>query len=143
MRAGGVVAPGGGRSFPVGELELRVKVGLEQGHALLGIFEAAVPAGAGFTLAHAHDAYEEVFYVLEGELEYRLGDIWTAAPAGSTVCVPRGVVHTFRNASDRPARHLVAHAPVAALELIEELERVPQEAVEALLARHRTRLAGD
>jgi quercetin dioxygenase-like cupin family protein len=81
--------------------------------------------------------------VLEGELEYRLGDIWTAAPAGSTVCVPRGVVHAFRNASDRPARHLVAHAPVAALELIEDLERVPQEAVEALLARHRTRLAGD
>jgi hypothetical protein len=37
----------------------------------------------------------------------------------------------------------VAHAPVAALEMIEELERVPPEAVEALLARHRTRLAGD
>lgn len=62
-----------------------------------------MPPGGGFPFAHVHEQYEEVFYVLEGEVEYRLGEGWTVAPAGTTVCVPRGVVHAFRNASQAPA----------------------------------------
>jgi mannose-6-phosphate isomerase-like protein (cupin superfamily) len=38
-----------------------------------------------------------MFYVLEGTLTMRLGDETTELPAGSFVCVPPGVVHTFSN----------------------------------------------
>jgi quercetin dioxygenase-like cupin family protein len=137
---GSVVPPGSGRIIRIGPNELRVKAGPEAGHTLVGVFESVMPPGGGFPFAHVHDEYEEVFYVLEGEVEYRLGETWTAASTGSAVCVPRGVVHAFRNASQQPARHLVVHAPVAALAMIDELGRAGPDQVGAVLARHRSRL---
>ena len=52
-----------------------------------------------------------MFYVLEGELTLRLGDETTIAGPGTFVCVPPGVVHTFRNDSDRPVRMLNFNTP--------------------------------
>jgi mannose-6-phosphate isomerase-like protein (cupin superfamily) len=101
------------------------------------------PSGGGFPFAHVHDEYDEVFYVLEGEIEYRIGEAWTAAPAGSTICIPRGVVHAFRNSGERPARHLVVHAPVAPLGMIEEVGQAEPGQLGVILAKHHTRLADD
>ncbi len=137
---GTTVPPGHGRVVRVGPNELRVKAGPETGHALAGVFESSMPPGGGFPFAHLHDEYEEVFYVLEGEVEYRLGDEWAVAPTGSTVCVPRGVVHAFRNSSEKPARHLVVHASAAALELIEEVGRTSRDQWAAIFERHSSRL---
>ena len=81
--------------------------------------------------------------LLEGEVEYRLGESWAVALAGSTICVPSGVVHAFRNSSTRLARHLVVHAPVAALALIEEVGRTPQEQWAPLFERYKSRLIKD
>jgi quercetin dioxygenase-like cupin family protein len=141
MNAGHVVPPGTGRRFRVGPNELTVKAGAGSGHTLVGVFESSLPPGGGFPLAHIHDEYEEIFYVLDGEIEYRIGDAWTTAGAGSTICVPSGVVHAFRNASARSARHLVVHAPAVALTMIEELGQAPEDRFEAILAKHRTRFA--
>jgi quercetin dioxygenase-like cupin family protein len=105
------------------------------------VFESTLPPGGGYPLPHVHDEYEEVFYVLEGEIEYLIGDQWTSAPAGSTICVPRGVVHAFRNVSLHPARHLALHAPATALTMIEEAGQNPPEQLEAILAKYRTRLS--
>jgi quercetin dioxygenase-like cupin family protein len=140
MDAGRIVPPGDGRRFRVGPNELTVKAGSESGHTLAAVFESTLPPGGGFPLPHLHDEYEEVFYVLEGEVEYLIGDEWTAAPAGSTVCVPRGVVHAFRNVSPGPARHLALHAPAAAMTMIEEIGQAREDQFESILARHHTRL---
>jgi quercetin dioxygenase-like cupin family protein len=141
MSGGGTaVPPGGGREVRVGSSTLSVKAGPEAGHALVGVFESTMPPGGGFPFAHVHDEYEEVFYVLEGEVEYRLGDTWAVARAGSTICVPRGVVHAFRNSSPSPARHLVVHAPAAALAAIEEVGRTPRDQWPAVFERHSSRL---
>jgi quercetin dioxygenase-like cupin family protein len=63
-----------------------------------------MPPGGGFPFGHVHEDWEEVFYVLEGEVEYRLGEAWLPAPTGSTICVPPGAVHAFRNSSQTPGR---------------------------------------
>jgi quercetin dioxygenase-like cupin family protein len=140
MNAGRIVPPGSGRRLRVGPNELTVKAGPETGHTLATVFESTLPPGGGYPLPHVHGEYEEVFYVLEGEIEYRIGDQWTPAPAGTTVCVPPGVVHAFRNLSMHPARHLALHAPAAALAMIEEVGQATQTQLEAILAKHRTRL---
>ena len=106
----------------------------------MGLFESQMPPGGGFPFAHLHEAYEEIFYVLEGVVEYRVGDEWIAATAGSTVFVPPGVAHAFRNSSSRAARHLVVHAPVEALAMVEEIGRTPPEGFAAVLSRYRSRL---
>jgi quercetin dioxygenase-like cupin family protein len=41
--------------------------------------------------------------VLEGEIEYLLDRAWHRAQAGSTVFIPAGTVHAFRNASGHQA----------------------------------------
>jgi hypothetical protein len=48
---------------------------------------------------------------LEGTLTLRLGDRTIDAGPGSFVCVPPGVVHTFRNDGDRPVRFLNFNTP--------------------------------
>ena len=63
---------------------------------------------------HVHHRHTDAFYVLEGELELRLGpgatEVVRAIP-GSFVAAPPEVVHTFRNASEGTAVFLNVHAP--------------------------------
>lgn len=62
---------------------------------------------------HIHHEHVDAFYVVEGELQFRVGpDVEPVrAPAGTFVLVPPNVVHTFDNVSDSAARWLNFHAP--------------------------------
>jgi quercetin dioxygenase-like cupin family protein len=62
---------------------------------------------------HVHDRHVDAFYIVEGELQFRLGPELTRvrAAAGTFVAVPPGLVHAFDNASDATARWLNFHAP--------------------------------
>jgi quercetin dioxygenase-like cupin family protein len=85
-------------------------------------FEVATTPGFG-PPPHRH-AYRELFYVLEGRYEFtveRGGRLETiVAGAGSSLAVPPDVAHTFRNATDAPARLLFVHQPAALEEFFEE-----------------------
>jgi uncharacterized cupin superfamily protein len=140
MTWGTVVGPGEGEEFTVGLSTVHVKAGGHNGHKLVGVFQSTMQPGGGFPIAHVHDVYEEVFHVLQGTIEYRLGDEWHEAVAGTTISVPPGVVHCFRNTSGAVASHLVVHAPIEALEAIEAIARAPREEMPAIMARYKTRL---
>jgi mannose-6-phosphate isomerase-like protein (cupin superfamily) len=60
---------------------------------------------------HVHERVHDMFYVLEGTLTMRLGAETTELPAGSFVCVPPGVVHTFSNPGQTPVRFLNFNTP--------------------------------
>ena len=62
--------------------------------------------------------------MLEGEIEYLLEGEWRCAPTGTTVFIPAGTIHAFRNDTGRPARQL-AVGPPGAVELITELAGHP------------------
>jgi mannose-6-phosphate isomerase-like protein (cupin superfamily) len=55
-------------------------------------------------LVHVHPNTEDSFEVIEGALEVCVDGQWRSLQAGETVTVPRGVAHTFRNASDKPVK---------------------------------------
>jgi quercetin dioxygenase-like cupin family protein len=69
--------------------------------------------GAG-PVPHRHSREDESFYILDGQLEFRIGArgerIIIAAP-GSFVFAPRGIPHTFKNVGTTPARALVIISP--------------------------------
>ena len=88
---------------------------------------------------HVHDQDDEAWYVLEGTLEFRLGEDEVEAGAGSAVFARRGTPHTYRNAGATPARYLLVMTPRIA-HLIEELHR-PGADVAAVFATHESRLA--
>lgn len=137
--SGTMLAPGAGASVDLGLGCPTIKVGRSLSRQI-GVVEGELPPGGGFQVPHWHDDLDEVFYVLDGEIEFLLDGEWHQAPAGSTVFVPAGTVHAFRNASDRPARQLVA-GPVEVAELIAELGEHPRERWEEVHERHRSHYA--
>ena len=60
---------------------------------------------------HIHHREDETFYVLEGEVELTVDGSPVRAAAGTFVNIPRGSLHTFRNAGTEPARLLVSVVP--------------------------------
>ena len=61
--------------------------------------------------AHYHNVMEENFFILEGELEFRVADQVLTAKAGDLVHVEPGEAHYLRNASDAPAKAVFCLAP--------------------------------
>jgi mannose-6-phosphate isomerase-like protein (cupin superfamily) len=60
---------------------------------------------------HAHEAEDDSFYVLEGELTFTVDDDEAVAGPGTFVLVPPGVPHTFANRGDAVVRMVNVHAP--------------------------------
>jgi quercetin dioxygenase-like cupin family protein len=68
-----------------------------------------IPPGGG-PPPHRHD-FEEMFAVLEGEIEFTFRGEKSTVRAGETVNIPANAPHAFTNASDRPARLLCMCSP--------------------------------
>jgi mannose-6-phosphate isomerase-like protein (cupin superfamily) len=78
--------------------------------------EVLEPEGAEAPL-HVHHREDEGFWVLEGELTFRIGDATIPAGPGSFVYGPRGVPHTYR-VERGPAKLLFLFAPAGFEELL-------------------------
>lgn len=80
------------------------------------------PDGDPAPVPHIHPHTDETFYVAAGELTFQIGDRTVAAPAGSLVFVPRGMVHTAWNSGGRPMRGILLLSPGGAEHLFEPVE---------------------
>jgi quercetin dioxygenase-like cupin family protein len=60
---------------------------------------------------HTHPDHADAFYVLEGQVEFQVGDEPRVARPGTFVAAPPGSVHGFRVAGAEPIRCLNLHAP--------------------------------
>jgi hypothetical protein len=56
-------------------------------------------------------AFDEAFYVLDGELTFQLRDEVFTRGSGELAFAPRDVPHTYANHSDAPARALIVCTP--------------------------------
>jgi quercetin dioxygenase-like cupin family protein len=73
------------------------------------LVDMLVPAGGG-PPPHRHD-FEEMFTLLEGELEFTFRGQSQLVRAGSTVNVPANAPHAFKNVSGATARMLCMCTP--------------------------------
>jgi quercetin dioxygenase-like cupin family protein len=73
------------------------------------LVDMLVPPGGG-PPPHRHD-FEEMFTILDGEIELNFRDETHLASAGSTVNIPANAPHSFKNKSDKPARFLCMCTP--------------------------------
>ena len=94
-----------------GQLEIRYLIDGTVAGSGSGLFELTVPAGARVPPAHSHRDNEEIIYVLEGTLRYRVDGEERDLGPGQRMYTPRGSVHGFSNPHDRPARALVMLTP--------------------------------
>jgi quercetin dioxygenase-like cupin family protein len=76
----------------------------------LAVMESVYPAGLRVH-EHVHAGEDEMFYLLDGELDVFCADSrWAVAPGGF-VLIPRDQPHGFVVTSSRPARALVITGP--------------------------------
>ena len=79
-----------------------VLAGRDDGLACVAGYSLIEP-GAGAPL-HAHDGVDEVFIVLEGTLDFRLGSERRLVEANHTIAIPAGVPHAFVALGPTPVR---------------------------------------
>jgi mannose-6-phosphate isomerase-like protein (cupin superfamily) len=127
------VGLGEGRLLHVLNSRLEIKVGEEAGLSL-GMFHSTFPPGTGMPLLHLHRKYTEIFYVLEGELQFQLGDEEIHPRAGSTIVVPPRTPHCFRNAGSGDVRWLMIGSPAATITAIEKAGTLPPGDIDAMAA---------
>jgi quercetin dioxygenase-like cupin family protein len=95
----------------------------------LTLLEITFDPGRGVD-PHFHKVQTDSFYVLEGEVEFHLGEqVFTATP-GSYVLAPPNVVHFFRNVSDKPVRMLNLHTPGGFAEYRRQLAELRRQGIE-------------
>ncbi len=85
-------------------------------HCLIDMF---VPQGGG-PPPHRHD-FEEMFTILEGEIEFVFRGEKSVARAGQTLNIPANAPHSFKNISGRSARLLCMATPPGLDEMFMEL----------------------
>lgn len=144
-----ILAPDEGRLFPIGGDKVTVKgVADVLGVGFALIDYRAAPGIPGPPL-HVHDAIDEAWYLLEGQLDVRVGDERRRVGAGSFLLVPHGAPHTFVNAGDGWARWIGVLSPGSALGMLEDLGAlIPQDgapdetAIGAMFTRYGTTVVG-
>ncbi len=104
-----VLGPGEGRRVP-GRESITLKATSEQTGGSVGFIEATSAPGEGPS-PHIHRDCDELFYVLEGEARFLVGEETVLAPAGSFVFIPRGTVHAARNVGEGSGRVLAVFVP--------------------------------
>ena len=87
-----------------------LKVTGEQSSGLFSLIEMLRPAG-GVVPRHVHHREDELFYLIDGELEARVGDRTIQAKAGTTVFAPCEIPHELRVGPHRPVHCLVLYTP--------------------------------
>jgi quercetin dioxygenase-like cupin family protein len=76
-----VVGPAEGRQFPAARPSVTVKG--DAPNSSVAVFESAPPPGVIPAPPHRHHEYTEGFYVLAGEIEFRVGERTLRGEAGT------------------------------------------------------------
>ena len=108
----------------------------------LALFQATVPPHSGPPL-HVHSLEDEWFFVLSGELVFQVDGERHTVPAGGSVFLTRGVVHTYQNFTTSDAQLLFATTPGRGFfDFALEVDGAPPEAVGAAGAKYGMRILG-
>jgi quercetin dioxygenase-like cupin family protein len=95
----------------IGGLELEFLHTKDSTAGSLDLFRMTVQPNAKVPAPHYHETWDEAVYGLDGVLTFRVdGEDVTLAP-GASAFIRRGVVHSFRNDTPRPATCLSVLTP--------------------------------
>ncbi len=109
-QSGAHVPPDQGQSVWLVGDRITVKLASEDTGGRYSMVEEVTPPQGG-PPPHAHSNEDEALYVLEGEVEFLLGEETIPAGAGSCVYAPRGILHTWRNIGASSSKVLTIITP--------------------------------
>jgi mannose-6-phosphate isomerase-like protein (cupin superfamily) len=97
-----------GERLRFGEVEILVKTTAQTTGGAFSIFEENSPVD---TPPHVHEHEDELFFVIEGEHVFQVGDDAFHVGPSALVFAPRGVPHSQRRVVERTGRVLVMCSP--------------------------------
>lgn len=109
MAEGFIVPPGGGRSVWSLGGRFTEKLSGDVVDGRLAIVEALATRAAE-PPRHIHHREDELWYVLDGQMTFQVGDTTLVAPAGAFAYAPKGVAHAF-TIDVEPTRVLILATP--------------------------------
>ena len=119
-----VFGPGEGRT--IGGVTLKATG--EQTAGSIGFIEATTPPGYG-PPRHIHYGCDELFYVLEGQFLFLVGERQVSGSPGTFVFIPRGTVHAAKVIGTEPGKVLAAYIPGGQERSFEEFGQLPADVV--------------
>ena len=81
--------------------------------------------------SHYHNGFNELFLVLEGEMEFVVNGELNTIKKGEAVDLPPRTVHTFINKADGSCRWINVHSPKGFLQFFKEMG-IPAEEANAM-----------
>ncbi len=90
--------------------DIRVLVSSDDTAGTMSMIETVSAPGRGPTW-HCHSREDEVFYVISGIAEVRVGEEVYRCEAGDRIIGPRNIFHTYRNAGDTDLKMILALTP--------------------------------
>src|SRR5215212_10140529 len=106
-----ITLPGEGERVTANGIEVFLKAKAQQTNGLWSMIEYVLPPSLPGPPPHYHKKTQEMFYVLEGTLQFVLDGKTIDAPSGTLVVVPEGSVHTFKNIYNDKVRFHVWFSP--------------------------------
>ena len=123
---GFIVPAGGGKHFaspaPGRCFDLKLLGGETGGNLMM--FEETLPPGTA-SLHHLHHDSDEVAWVLDGEITFKIADGIRVGGPGTCAFMPRGVAHAWKNTGRETGRVLFLYTPAAAGGYIEAMAERP------------------
>ena len=107
----------------LGDIQTIKLTGKETNGLFTLIEEENVP-GAAIPM-HVHENEDEVFKVIQGEMELTVGDKTTILRAGDLAFGPRGVPHTWKIVGTKKAKVILSVFPAGIEVMFEELASLP------------------
>jgi mannose-6-phosphate isomerase-like protein (cupin superfamily) len=136
--SGGIIlGPGEGRTIP-GTDAITLIATSEQTGGSVGVFEDTSSPGDG-PPRHVHYGSDELFYILEGEFLFLIGERQESVSAGTYVFAPRGTVHAFKVIGNERGRLLSAFIPGGPEQAFEEFVKLRTEGEEVDRSARRSR----
>jgi mannose-6-phosphate isomerase-like protein (cupin superfamily) len=123
-----ILGPGEGRTIPGTDL-MTLKATSEETGGSVGFLEATSSPGSG-PPRHIHHSSDELFYVLEGEFLFLVGERQVSAKPGTFVFIPRGTVHAAKVIGTEPGKVLAAYIPGGLERSFEEFAKLRTEQAE-------------
>lgn len=74
---------------------------------------------------HIHENEDEVFQVLEGQVEMSIGDKITTLNAGDLIFCPKGIPHSWKVVGEEKAKAMLSIFPSGLEAMFEELSQLP------------------
>lgn len=115
------IPKGTGKALKIGGAEMLVKLDKTQTNGHLGCVESVLAPGHLGAPPHLHNTFDELCYVLEGAVHIMVENEVTKVQAGDWHLRPKGLMHTFWNSGDTPAKTIEIGLPGGHEEYLKDL----------------------